>query len=391
MKFRKAVVLALLGMLAVTVVLPIMGCDNATNSSTSGGTGTGGTSGGGTANPPSVDSYETVDKLEFDTAKSGNKKLPFLTKDAVKKMMLDTKQSKFPADRETGIEHLQEKPSYTAPYSIGKVKQAALDYSLARLNNFRRMAGLSSVELDESLNEQAQYNAFLVSYYNSYDAGAKPSDMPDDIYKKGKNINTALRLVQPRIIDSSDYYLEDMGNSNLGHRFPLLKPDLKKVGFGVATPYKGEGATATQFSPDVSSYSSWEYSNPAGFDWDFISWPTPGYFPINLWNAGNEAQGYKCWSVNLNPHYSKKYGISNGTANPTEITVVKNGTEKWSTADKEGYKKFTYRLSNAARWSFVFELPGATYSDGDKYTVTLLNVGGNSPISYTVEFFDVNK
>ena len=341
-------------------------------------------------NLPAADSYETTPTLEFNSAKSGNKALPFLTKDAIKKMLQDTHYSKFPANRETGIEHLLEKPSYTAPYAIGKVKQAALDYSLARLNNLRRMAGLPSVELDESLNEQAQYNAFLVSYYDSYDAGAKPSDMPDDIYNKGKNVNTVLRLVKARIIDSSDYYFEDQGVSNLGHRFPVLKPDLKKVGFGVASPYNGKGATATQFSPAATTSANWQFSNPAGFDWDFISWPAPGYFPLNIWNAGSEAQGYKHWSINLNPHYSKNYGVS--TSPPTEITVVKNGTEKWSTAARDGYTQFKYTSSNAAPRSFIFELPGATYSNGDRYTVTLSNIGGPSgSISYTVEFFDVDK
>ena len=369
-------------------VTTLLGCgDLNTNNNTNVQTGGGDNI---LVNLPAADSYETAATLDFNTAKSGNKALPFLTKDAIKKMLQDTDPSKFPAHRETGVEHLLEQPSYTAPYSIGKVKQAALDYSLARLNNLRRMAGLPSVELDESLNEQAQYNAFLVAYYNSYDAGAKPSDMPDDIYNKGKNVNTVLRLVKPRIIDSSDYYLEDNGVSNLGHRFPLLKPDLKKVGFGVASPHTGAGATATQFSPSATTSTSWQHSNPAGFDWDFISWPTPGYFPLNTGYGIFEAQGYKRWSINLNNHYSKRYGLS--TYPVTEITVVKNGTEKWSTAKKDGHTQFTYSSTNAAPLSFIFELPGATYNDGDRYTVTLSNIGGPSgSLSYTVEFFDVKK
>ena len=381
MKFRKAVVLALLGMLAVTVVLPIMGCDNATNSSTSGGGG----------NPPSVDSYATTEKLDFETAKSGDKSLPFLTKESIKKMLQDTDQSKLPADRETGEGHYSETPSYTAPYKVGVVKQEALELALARLNGLRRLAGLPATQLDATLTEQAQYNAFFVGLYSSYEVGSKPADMDDSFYNKGKNVNTVVRNARPRIVDQTDVYLEDLAEVNLAHRMAVLQTRLDKVGFGVAPPNPSKGTSAfggaaMQFSPLLMKPD--DHANTS-YDWEFVAWPAPGYFPINNSYGIFDAQKYKYWSIQFNP--TKGYSLSTGSP-ATSVTVKRlNGAMgEW--------KLSLTGLPTAS--AYKFKLPDdVVYSDGDQFEVTITPLGMKyegdklvyKTISYTVEFFDVKK
>ena len=349
--------------------------------------------------PPATDSYETIDKLDFDTAKSGNKALPFLTKEAIKKMIQDTDSSKFPADGNKGEALMLEKPCYTAPYSVGKPKPEAITYALARLNNLRRIAGLPTVEIDETLNDKAQHNAFLNAYYNTgdgddkYNIGTKPEDMDQTMYNKGKDTTTANRFNRPRLIDSSDYYLVDQNVTNLGHRFPILQIDLKKVGFGVASAHEGFGFTATQFYPGLAqSQSTWPGMNPVSFDWDFVTWPAPGYFPLNTGYGLFQANtNWAYWSIYFNP---KTYKLA--THPRTVFTVENSRGQKWSTDEtkkEEGYEFFTYTLSNAvsAAQSCVFQLPDAEYKDGDRYTVTISNLAGSKSFSYTVDFFDVKK
>lgn len=241
----------------------------------------------------------------FDSAKSGDITLPFLTKAEIRQLLEETDSKHLPSPV------MEEEPDYnpmdsSSPWNPGKVKQEALDLALARINVIRRLCGLPPMITQEAGNNSAQYGAALMAITQVPGHGTQPEwpGIDSASIKKGKDATGAgniYELPPEQIVSAMDGYCRDQGNPGVGHRLTLLAPSATQIGIGTAPPPPtgGRGANVVQV-----------YSLPAlpqdyihkEFDWDFISYPSSGYFPLRGSLFGNPAS----WSIKLNTkHYAK--------------------------------------------------------------------------------------
>lgn len=270
-----------------------------------------------------------------------------------------------------------ETPSVSAPYATGKVKPEVLLMAANRLSALRRIAGLPPVELDNALCENAQYGAVLLAASSFSHTPQKPTDMDNDFYQKGYAATTSSNIAYGySLTQAVDGFMDDSDGGNvelLGHRRWQLNPLLGRVGFGYAN-----GRTAEKVF-DMSGTAS---------DYDFISWPSSGYFPAGLF-GGNQA-----WSVSVNP---ARYA-SPRQADLTVTLSRQSDGKTWTFSNAENYVAASegkyYHVDNAGYGvsnCVIFRPDGVDAYDG-RYTVTIagLTDGDGAPLtfSYDVDFFD---
>lgn len=276
-----------------------------------------------------------------------------------------------------------ETPSITAPYSAGEATDEALDAALARLNAFRRIAGLPSVKLDSSLCENAQYGAVLVAASEFSHYPSQPGDMDDNFYSTAKSATSSSNLSYSYLGGGGmsaavDSFMGDSDASNIdrvGHRRWQLNPKMGKVGFGAAT--KGSAFYVCEKVFDRSGVD---------VDYEFIAWPASGSFPRELFGK------YTAWSVTLDP---------NEYATPVQsdltVTLQRESDKKTWTFSGSDYKASSsgayfhvdtvgYGVSNC----IIFRPDGIDVYDGT-YTVTIKGLrtryGQSAELSYEVDFF----
>lgn len=394
---KKSVRKRILVNIAVSIVLGaaaiMMACDNAAN-----------TNGEKSNTPPPND--KTEPQLS-STNKSGDKALPFLSKDAIKEQLAKTDPSLI----DDNVSKLMVEPvSYTAPYSIGKADPNALRLALERANVFRRIAGLHPVTLDENLTTAAQKGAALMAItgVSGHGTQPKPEGMDNDLYSAGKAATTKCNLAtNSRLVDTIGTFIDDHGgtsnihaNAKVGHRMKFLDHRLTSLGFGIAPANPTGGINAT-----LANYSNLENAkHPDMGSWDFVAWPAPGYFPLKAGVFDRYPSLLPRWSVTLNRE-TYPFIISQPNQAKVVITHVNApGGEKTWTYDTSapnmyigssdivfpdsinyGYQKIPYM-------SYVFFIndPTHRYNDGDIYKIELTTPKGET-ISYTTEFFDVTK
>lgn len=281
-------------------------------------------------------------------------------------------------------------PSVSAPYAAGKVKQALLEKALGRLNALRRIAGLPAVQLDQALCENAQYGAVLLAASSFSHYPAKPEDMDQDFYDQGRSATSSSNINAGRgLVATPDGFMFDSDQSNIsrvGHRRWQLNPYLGKVGFGYAVTSKGYGSYTAE--------KVFDRSGTAG-DYDFISWPSSGYFPTEL--SASEYGRTLAWSVTLNP---AKYSAPQ-RADLTVTLKHENDGRVWSFSGAKEYaasdageylnlEQSGYGVNNC----IIFR-PADVRSYQGRYTVTIdgLKDAGGEPVafSYRVDFFSLSN
>lgn len=382
------------------------------------------------------------ESLGFGPLKSGDASKPFLTKKEIAKLLADTDNSKMDAtDRGENIMEVQ--PSFTSPYSVGKLKKEALTLATARTNAIRKIAGLNPVTHNQQWSDATQNGAYISAFMQKIGHGTGsfpkkdlPSDFPDSIYKYVETYtNPSNLMLRPDPSLSIDRYMSDLGNPKVGHRVWILNQSLKEVGFGFsAGPEKPLPGKNTNFGSAVM-YMSAKY-NPFDvpfkeYDWDFVSWPPAGYFPANHASFDNRHfADKKRWSCLLNP---EKYRLFSGNTQQTKVVleridrdgnvIVLNGAEQKVTLSNNtaaglfiGTAEILHpeRLSNGGsipRDPVIFhESVLGEYKAGDRFRVTIAPVGDvqkikaenadnydvlmgkyNTSLSYIVEFFDINN
>lgn len=282
-----------------------------------------------------------------------------------------------------------EVPSVTAPYAAGKLTDNMLKSGITYLNYVRYVAHLPKVQLSDSLNEDAQYGAVLLAATDTLTHyPVQPDDMDDDFYERGYNATTSSNIsagygsLQGSI---SGCMNDNSSLSNLacvGHRRWLLNPPLLNVGFGYA-----------------ESESNWSYivtkvfdKSGNGCDYDFISWPSSGNFPTNLFNTRNP------WSVTVNP-----YKYCTPALNDLQITITRQSDgKKWEFDASTGEpvsSDTAYLTVENSRYGIpncIIFHPGSNNVDAYKgvYTVDISGLytlsGEPTSLHYQVDFFDVN-
>lgn len=187
-----------------------------------------------------------------------------------------------------------EDPSPTSPYKIGKLENGFIQDGVNMANFVRYLAGLPDDLLTNSTyNNQAQYGAVLLAATKELSHNpSKPDDMSRNFYNVGhratRNSNIAKGIY--KLSDAVAAYMMDFGDSNLedvGHRRWILNPQMKTIGFGY---YNG--------------YSTMKVKNTdrtRKFNYDYIAYPSEGYFPCNIFYADDFPYGSNPWSIILNP------------------------------------------------------------------------------------------
>lgn len=285
-----------------------------------------------------------------------------------------------------------ETPSVTSPYKAGKLDAAFLQTGLTMANYVRFVANLPLLQLDATLNEDAQHGAVLMAAEDNFSHfPPQPADMSDEFYERGYDATSSsnihanygyapkdtLKLAVYGFMADEDEYNNDV----VGHRRWILNPTLKYIGFGFAQS------------------SSWNYvdmcvfdHSGAAVDYDFIAWPAEGNFPTNLMDASFP------WSVTLNPSLYKSPDLSQVKVTLTRKTDGKTwkfdsatGTpgdpaNAFLTVDNNGYGVpnciiFNPGTNNIDGYNGVFTIDVSGISKAD---------GSAATLHYEVDFFDVD-
>ena len=309
--------------------------------------------------------------IEFSTIQSGDYTKPLLTKEKIKEMLDETDAGKLPSDPTQWYDEL---PRYTAPYKAGKLKQEYLNITVKRLNVLRELAGLPGVVTTDKYNDLAQHGAALMVITQNFGHGSQPkvADMDQNFYNKGIEA-TKRGNVYPQypLIQSIDGYNLDPGNPGVGHRLWQLNPGLEAVGIGSAIKKKDANGKEIGLGGNVEVVTYTEAPSdqkPEPFDWNFISWPNPGYFPLE----GNLFGSPSFWHVQFN---KDKYIVGAG-----KIIVTKLDTgEQWA-EEHSGGLTLVFNKSNTWRAEV-----GSRYT----YEVTGVRNINNIPerFIFTTEFF----
>lgn len=346
----------------------------------------------GTTTPTTPETPATAQPIPADAqAQSGSKSLAKLSQTEIAALINAAPDTLSEAPFQT-------QPSVTAPYAAGKVKDSALQTATDRLTMLRRLAGLPAVQMDATLNGQAQYGAVLLAASEFSHTPAQPAGMSKDFYQKGydatstSNIhytgNSGQSLTNSRYVlaKSTDGFMDDSDAYNIdrvGHRRWQLNPTLKKVGFGLAVEQLG-GWTYQYVAEKVT-----DTSGPA-VDYDFVAWPASGNFPNDL-DAFNKDTA---WSVTLNP---KQYATPSKNAVTVTLTRLSDG-KVWSFDGSQSYiaantgKYFNVSTSGTGVSNcIIFRPDGITKYEGT-YVVEIsgLTTTARQPatLKYGVVFFD---
>ncbi|MGI6254950.1 MAG: S-layer homology domain-containing protein [Acutalibacter sp.] len=281
----------------------------------------------------------------------------------------------------------EQEPSVTAPYQAGKVTAEALQVAADRLNAIRRIAGLPEVTLDLSLCEEAQYGAILLAASEFSHTPSKPADMDDAFYQKGLDATSSSNIAMgSNLAWSVDLFMYDSDSSNVavvGHRRWQLNPTLGKVGFGVAQ-------TTSQFF-QIPYVTEKVFDNSgSGCDYDFIAWPSSGYFPVEDENTLEETAFFNplnAWSVTVN---TEKYGIPQLDSVTVKLTRESDGKVWNFSSDNSDINGNFFNVDNSgygASGCIIFRPAGIEKYEG-LYTVEISGLSGGT-LAYQVNFFDV--
>lgn len=311
---------------------------------------------------------------------SGLKNLPKLTKEQIAHL-IDLQPISNPYDNYTSA------PSVTAPYSLGQVRDEIIFAGLERLNDYRRLAGLTDVSLNDEYSAYAQA-ASVVNAANNYmtHCPACPADMDAALYENGYHGASHSNLVHYSGYDtphgslaySVDLWMDDSDNANitaLGHRRWFLNPSMSQTGFGCAT---------NSYNIHTSAYAMDE--RQAVGDYDFISWPASGYMP-----SDTEFFTKGCaWSITINPSKMNTWDYSNVTVTLTRESDGKEWKFNNVNNNQDGFftvNNTAYGISNC----IIFRPDDINDYEG-LFTVTVNGLedlyNKETSISYQVEFFE---
>ena len=281
--------------------------------------------------------------------------------------------------------YFSELPSVSEPYAIGQLSDNFLQNGITYLNYVRYVANLPKVQMDDALNESAQYGAVVLAANNKLTHTPKqPDDMDDTFFNKGykavaaSNISAGYGTLQGAILGC----MTDSGSlKNVGHRRWFLNPKLLNVGFGCA------------ISDSDRTYITTRVFDKSGsdIDYDFVSWPASGNHPTNLFQVSAP------WSVTLNPQKYQTPQLKN-----LKVTLTRQSdNKKWNfdaaTGEPESTEKpyLTVNTGSYGVSNCIIFHPGSKNVESYQgvYTVEISGLytksGDAARLQYQVDFFDV--
>ena len=308
------------------------------------------------------------------TIQSGDKKnFPMLSKKDIKDLLDETDSKNLP---KTIMARMPDWSPSGGTWDPGEVSTDALDLALKRLNAIRQICGLYPVIMHPENNKSAQYGAALMSLSKTFGHGGQPqpAGVDEASYRTGVNATTYGNLYQlppEKLIAAVDGYCLDPGNPNIGHRITLLSPGQMQVGFGtVPAPPGGWGSNVLQvYSLPHQLTEEEKKTQPADFDWNFVSYPAAGYFPLE----GNLFGSPAFWHVQFN---GSKYTVGSGKIIVTQVATG----EQW-VEEHGGGGTIIFNKSNTWRpelGTYTFEVTGVRGKD----------TGIPERFVFTTEFFN---
>lgn len=283
-------------------------------------------------------------------------------------------------------------PSFSAPYSAGKLKDNILKDGLNATNFARYLAGLpDDITLDYTIEEQQQAGAVLVSTNGALSHyPAKPTDMSEEFYQLGYSATTSSNLSAGRssLYETVMYgYMSDNGTNNLdtvGHRRWIINPEMKQTMFGLAMN------SSSKYSTYSSMYAFNRDRDENEVQYDYIAWPSAGVFPNDLLLANDP------WSVSLNTNTYDKTKSSDITVSLTRERDQKTWSFDHSDHNYSG-DFFNVQLSNYGIDFAIIFRPGdvTEYKKDDVFHVKIDGLyntdGSKTSISYTTSLFQLQS
>ncbi len=259
-----------------------------------------------------------------------------------------------------------ETPNYkSAPYSAGKLSDETLQNALNALNTMRFVAGIDEVELSDDDNLRCQAGALINAVNNTLShSPTQPDGMSDELYQLGlegassSNIGWGYNSLVQNIISG---WMEDGDEYNiecLGHRRWCLNPSMEYTGFGNVGSF----------------YSMYAFDNWfADTEYYGVAWPAQ-VMPVQYFGSNYP------WSISMGQEVDiSKVSVMIENMSDGEIwTFSEEMSDGYFTVSNEGYGK---------TGCIIFRPTNIEYKAGDIFNVTI--TGTETPVSYTVEFFDI--
>jgi uncharacterized protein YkwD len=198
--------------------------------------------------------------------------------------------------------------------AAGNISSANSDYALTQVNWFRAMAGLSSLDPNVSLNDQAQ-SAALFTTRNQEFVGANSSGSSCNSTNATNGIQKGNRALTNNSASSKkniallmdDYeYSTGLGVSN---RQSLLSPKATEAGYGYI-PSSGNyfwGGSSFVWKQNLGSRTISTGGTAGGVSAggeSFVAWPNKGFTPYattySLWSLAGNGTNFSTASVSIN-------------------------------------------------------------------------------------------
>ena len=246
--------------------------------------------------------------------------------------------------------------------AIGALTDRTNNSALARLNQYRYIAGLSLITVDTKCSMYAQAAAFINAHENSgimYKYDTKPDGMSDNLFsyckdgvKRSNILYGAMGL--PSAIDD---WMTDGDSNILFSRRRILKPSLTQTGFGFAR-YSGGYAYATM---DIGGKETAVMN---------VAWPAQ-VMPISFFDTSEK------WTFST--------GNTENSAN-VHVTVTRlNDNKSWTFDNSKGLTVNNQKYGQIG--CLIFRPTLNSLSAGDKFQVHITGLV-DGDVTYSVEFFD---
>ncbi|NOU96216.1 hypothetical protein GC093_23750, partial [Paenibacillus sp. LMG 31456] len=288
-----------------------------------------------------------------------------------------------------------EKPSLITPLAAGKLSNGFLQDGLKTANLVRELAGLPTLVLDSEYNDIAQHGSVLLLATDQYTHTPVQTDgVTNAFFEKAyagtstSNIGgTAETSAVTELSDGIKSSVIDNGVSDMGHRRWVLDPNLYKIGLGYSSKVASYDKNITNSSILMRVTDK---SQPIKPDYDYIEWPSKGYFPIS-WLPQRTA-----WSIALNPDKYKTPEINDVTG---KITNVVDGSVvdlvPWQTP---GFTILYDNYGEGPTITFLPQVDDAYFKDpkaGNEFVIELNGIykadGTPANIKYTVSCLQWSK
>lgn len=276
-------------------------------------------------------------------------------------------------------------PRTSVPFSPGRLKDAYILDGINAVNFVRYLAGVpDDIVPDWTLRDQQQAASLINAVRGVLEhRPERPAGMDVPLYELGYRGTSGSNLaaVSATLYKSVLMYMSDSDPSNIarvGHRRWVLNPRMTKTMFGfVHSDSLGE----------VTSMYAIDESRPrSAFHYDFINWPAPGDFPLEVFDPED------AWSVTLNPD---RYDNTRTGDIRVRLTRLRDGAVwHFDHSDKDLEGKYFNVDTNRVGVPFavIFRPDGIErFEPEDAFEVTItglyLKDGRETSLSYTTTFF----